>query len=149
MMMIIVSIHDNDNRRTIDESDAEIEEITRQFRNINSIFPSLVVNNQMTEENLRSAFRAICEYFNELYHHENDDGDVLKYLKTRTHHTPAEDVKPEICAICQYEYKHKENIGALQCRHEYHTDCIKQWLLKKKDCPMCRASALPAQEQRF
>ncbi|MCD7464048.1 hypothetical protein HAX54_051967 [Datura stramonium] len=88
------------------------------------------------------------------------DEDVIEYLKIRTHYAPAKDgvdpdvlaaavVESEICAICQSEFKHEEDIGALQCGHEYHIDCIKQWLLRKKDCPMCRASVLPSQEQRL
>nr|XP_016439979.1 PREDICTED: E3 ubiquitin-protein ligase Praja-2-like [Nicotiana tabacum] len=88
---------------------------------------------------------------------ENDDA-VLKYLKITTHHSLAKDgvnptiiadVEPETCAICQSEYEDEESIGKLQCGHEYHTDCIKQWLWRKKDCPMCRASVLPSQEQRL
>nr|XP_009787797.1 PREDICTED: E3 ubiquitin-protein ligase Praja-2-like [Nicotiana sylvestris]XP_016471271.1 PREDICTED: E3 ubiquitin-protein ligase Praja-2-like [Nicotiana tabacum] len=84
---------------------------------------------------------------------ENDDA-VLKHLKIRTHHSLAKDgvvsdVEPETCAICQSEYEDEESIGKLQCGHEYHTDCIKQWLWRKKDCPMCRASVLPSQEQRL
>lgn len=89
---------------------------------------------------------------------ENDDV-VLKCLKIRTHHSIAKedgvdstvvvDVEQETCAICQSEYEDQESIGKLQCGHEYHTDCIKQWLLRKKDCPMCRASVLTSQEQRL
>ncbi|KAM3340177.1 RING-H2 finger protein ATL8-like [Capsicum galapagoense] len=79
---------------------------------------------------------------------ENND-DVLKYLKTRTHHAPTKDgvdpeVESKICSICISEFKHEEKKKALQCGHEYHTDCIYQWLAKKKDCPMCRASVLPS-----
>ncbi|KAH0720871.1 hypothetical protein KY290_005891 [Solanum tuberosum] len=86
-------------------------------------------------------------------HDEQQDvyGHVLKYLKIRTHHVPevvAPDVESDTCVICQSEYEHEENIGALQCGHEFHTDCIKKWLTKKKDCPMCRASVLPSKEQR-
>ncbi|KAH0720864.1 hypothetical protein KY290_005882 [Solanum tuberosum] len=106
------------------------------------------------ERNLRIEFR-------DLYDRdpEDDDGDVLKYLKIRTHHVVDKDdidtevvevaeVESDICSICLSVYEHEENIGALQCGHEYHTDCIKQWLLRKNDCPMCRASILPSQEQR-
>ncbi|XP_060178302.1 E3 ubiquitin-protein ligase MBR1-like [Lycium barbarum] len=87
-----------------------------------------------------------------------DDNDVSKYLKIRTHSSPAKDgVDPhvvadsesEICAICQSEFEHEESIGTLQCEHKYHTDCIKQWLLRKKNCPMCRASVIPSGEQRL
>ncbi|KAG5582901.1 hypothetical protein H5410_053528 [Solanum commersonii] len=81
--------------------------------------------------------------------HEDDHGDVLKYLKIRIHHAP-EVVAPDVESdICQSEYENEENIGALQCGHEYHTDCIKQWLMRKTDCPMCRASVLPSQEQKL
>ncbi|MCE0482504.1 hypothetical protein HAX54_041315, partial [Datura stramonium] len=84
---------------------------------------------------------------------KEDDDDVLKYLKIRTHDAPAKDggdtnkvESGKICAICQSEFEHEENIGTLQCGHEYHVDCVKKWLLNKKDCPMCRASVLPSQE---
>ncbi|KAG5582859.1 hypothetical protein H5410_053486 [Solanum commersonii] len=109
------------------------------------------------ERNLRIEFRAL--YDRDPEEEEDDDGDVLKYLKIRTHHVVAKDeidtevvevaeVESDICSICLSVYEHEENIGALQCGHEYHTDCIKQWLLKKNDCPMCRASVLPSHEQR-
>ncbi|MCD9645996.1 hypothetical protein HAX54_035489 [Datura stramonium] len=67
----------------------------------------------------------------DLYDEENEDDDeVLKCLKIKTHQAPAKDgvdaeVESEmICAICQSEFEHEENIGMLQCGHEYHTDCI-------------------------
>ncbi|PHU11271.1 hypothetical protein BC332_18201 [Capsicum chinense] len=75
----------------------------------------------------------------DMYDHEEegeDDDDVLKYLKIRIHHASAKDVidpqvvvddleSSEICVICHSENKHKKSIGTLQCRHGYHTDCIK------------------------
>nr|XP_009776821.1 PREDICTED: putative RING-H2 finger protein ATL50 [Nicotiana sylvestris]XP_016439638.1 PREDICTED: putative RING-H2 finger protein ATL50 [Nicotiana tabacum] len=83
---------------------------------------------------------------------------ILKYLKTRLHRAPVpkdevnptktevvSDEEPEICAICQAEYEEEETMGTLQCGHEYHMDCIKQWILRKQDCPMCRASIFPSQ----
>ncbi|XP_027768080.1 E3 ubiquitin-protein ligase RNF6-like [Solanum pennellii] len=102
---------------------------------------------------LRLALRFIDHLFIEfraLYDDDDDDGDVLKYLKTRTHHVVAKDeidtevaeVESNICSICLSVYENEENIGALQCGHEYHTDCIKPWLLKKNDCPLCRGSVL-------
>nr|XP_009771103.1 PREDICTED: RING finger protein 11-like [Nicotiana sylvestris]XP_016432684.1 PREDICTED: RING finger protein 11-like [Nicotiana tabacum] len=79
---------------------------------------------------------------------------MSRYLKIRMHYIPvmdidlderpdrgADDEEPETCAICILEYKNGDIIGKLQCEHEFHLDCIKQWLLKKKVCPLCRASA--------
>jgi len=34
--------------------------------------------------------------------------------------------------ILQDEYKNEEEIGILQCQHEYHVDCIKRWLHEKR-----------------
>ncbi|WMV57944.1 hypothetical protein MTR67_051329, partial [Solanum verrucosum] len=72
---------------------------------------------------------------------------ALRYFKTRTHHVyaPIDGVDnpiktEEIRVICHDKFDHEENIGALGCGHEYHAGCIKQWLLIKNDCPICRAS---------
>nr|XP_009776822.1 PREDICTED: E3 ubiquitin-protein ligase MBR1-like [Nicotiana sylvestris]XP_016439639.1 PREDICTED: E3 ubiquitin-protein ligase MBR1-like [Nicotiana tabacum] len=88
--------------------------------------------------------------------HEDKQEDVIfRYLKTRTYHALAPkdgviaetgviaDKETEICAICHVEYEHEVTIGTLHCGHEYRRDCIKEWLLRKHDCPMCRALLLP------
>ncbi|KAH0748826.1 hypothetical protein KY290_028058 [Solanum tuberosum] len=59
----------------------------------------------------------------------NEDGD--------------DDEEQVACAICLLEYKDKDNIGTLQCGHEFHAECINKWLQRKKSCPFCRASVLP------
>ena len=40
------------------------------------------------------------------------------------------------CSIC---YENQDNIiRRLSCGHEFHLNCIDQWLAKKKTCPYCR-----------
>ncbi|KAH0773220.1 hypothetical protein KY290_010357 [Solanum tuberosum] len=82
---------------------------------------------------------------------QKEEDSMLKYIKIRIHHVvvskdgvnnPME--TEEICAICHMEFEHEEIIGTLGCGHEYHAGCIKQWLLRKKDCPMCRSSVVPS-----
>lgn len=46
------------------------------------------------------------------------------------------------CSICQEEYEPNDELGKLQCGHSYHVCCIKQWLLQKNACPVCKASVL-------
>ncbi|PWA89090.1 Zinc finger, RING/FYVE/PHD-type [Artemisia annua] len=46
------------------------------------------------------------------------------------------------CIICMREYEKNERIGTLDCRHEFHADCVTDWLLRKNECPLCRATAL-------
>ncbi|CAL5368901.1 unnamed protein product [Camellia sinensis] len=41
------------------------------------------------------------------------------------------------CVICQVEYEEGEKLVALPCEHPYHSDCVSQWLLIKKVCPIC------------
>ncbi|KAJ8453087.1 hypothetical protein Cgig2_014850 [Carnegiea gigantea] len=40
------------------------------------------------------------------------------------------------------EYVGGEVIGMVDCGHEFHPDCIKQWLVLKNQCPVCKTKAL-------
>ncbi|XP_042004941.1 E3 ubiquitin-protein ligase MBR2-like [Salvia splendens] len=48
----------------------------------------------------------------------------------------------EPCCVCQEDYITGEDIGILNCGHEFHTSCIKQWLTLKNLCPICKTTAL-------
>ncbi|KAM7470652.1 hypothetical protein LguiA_008835 [Lonicera macranthoides] len=50
--------------------------------------------------------------------------------------------KMEPCCICQEEYVNGDDIGTLQCGHDFHTACIKQWLMQKNLCPICKMTGL-------
>ncbi|GLJ14106.1 hypothetical protein SUGI_0226220 [Cryptomeria japonica] len=45
------------------------------------------------------------------------------------------------CSVCQEEYEEGDELGRLSCDHSYHSPCIKQWLLQKNLCPICKAPA--------
>nr|XP_043616653.1 E3 ubiquitin-protein ligase MBR2-like [Erigeron canadensis] len=60
-------------------------------------------------------------------------------LKTYTSFAGQPDVEP--CCICQEEYKNGDDLGSLKCGHDFHTSCIKQWLLQKNLCPVCKSAA--------
>eukprot|EP01083_Nonionella_stella_P022962 63472_1 len=43
------------------------------------------------------------------------------------------------CAICLVELEHNDSVShPKSCNHEYHTDCLHQWLHKHDTCPTCR-----------
>ncbi|GJX37285.1 zinc finger, RING/FYVE/PHD-type containing protein [Tanacetum coccineum] len=46
------------------------------------------------------------------------------------------------CSICMKEYGKNESIGTLDCRHEFHQVCVKNFLLRKNECPLCGATGL-------
>lgn len=39
----------------------------------------------------------------------------------------------------QRRQQHNSTAG-IRCQHTFHTRCIKQWLLDRDDCPICRSS---------
>ncbi|KAG2575211.1 hypothetical protein PVAP13_7KG420800 [Panicum virgatum] len=48
----------------------------------------------------------------------------------------------EPCCICQEEYVDGDDLGSLDCGHDFHAGCIKQWLVLKNVCPICKSTAL-------
>ena len=44
------------------------------------------------------------------------------------------------CTICQSKFEHEEIIRTLQCKHQYHINCIDKWLKNNKKCPICQTS---------
>ncbi|XP_020599346.1 uncharacterized protein LOC110038783 [Phalaenopsis equestris] len=53
-----------------------------------------------------------------------------------------QDAEKGSCVICLEEYKDRQSIGRLNCRHDFHSRCIKKWLLIKNACPVCKSAAL-------
>lgn len=42
----------------------------------------------------------------------------------------------------QEDYGDGDDIGTLDCGHDFHSDCIKQWLMHKNLCPICKTTGL-------
>ncbi len=40
--------------------------------------------------------------------------------------------------ICLENYNSNEKVTALPCIHFFHTNCIKKWMEKKRECPICK-----------
>ncbi|KAK7291401.1 hypothetical protein RIF29_06512 [Crotalaria pallida] len=52
------------------------------------------------------------------------------------------------CSICQEEYEAGEEVGRLNCEHSYHFQCIKQWLVHKNFCPVCKQQVVVRQSAK-
>jgi len=44
-----------------------------------------------------------------------------------------------ICSICLESY-HDDMIYNLSCNHNFHKECLDDWLKQKKNCPLCRVN---------
>ncbi|OAY71147.1 probable E3 ubiquitin-protein ligase HIP1 [Ananas comosus] len=69
---------------------------------------------------------------------------IIKCLKRRKYFSISSETLEEIepCCVCQEEYVEGEDLGRLDCGHDFHTACIKQWLMLKNLCPVCKATGL-------
>ncbi|XP_042497444.1 probable E3 ubiquitin-protein ligase HIP1 [Macadamia integrifolia] len=69
---------------------------------------------------------------------------ILKCLKQHKYLSISMRAPTEVepCCICQEEYVDGEDIGTLNCGHDFHTGCVKRWLTQKNLCPICKMTAL-------
>ncbi|CDW81749.1 zinc finger protein [Stylonychia lemnae] len=46
----------------------------------------------------------------------------------------------DVCAICLIQFEDDDIIEELNCahRHIFHPQCTREWLNKKKECPLCK-----------
>nr|XP_033803358.1 E3 ubiquitin-protein ligase RNF149 [Geotrypetes seraphini] len=54
------------------------------------------------------------------------------------------DVDAESCAVCIENYKPKDAVRILPCKHVFHRVCIDPWLLEHRTCPMCKLDVIKA-----
>lgn len=49
------------------------------------------------------------------------------------------------CAICLMDYIETDEIAELKCdkRHYFHAGCLKDWLHRKLECPLCKTPVKP------
>lgn len=110
----MADIHDRHRDMRMDVDNMSYEELLALEERIGSVCTGL------TEENIMSRLKQ------------------QKFLNTK----PANELETEPCSICREEYNVGENIGILECGHSFHTGCIKQWLVIKNLCPICKATGL-------
>ena len=49
--------------------------------------------------------------------------------------------KQDTCTICMDRFKLGSKYKRLKCDHEYHSDCVSEWLQQSKQCPVCSRDA--------
>ncbi|KAI7746141.1 hypothetical protein M8C21_031831 [Ambrosia artemisiifolia] len=69
---------------------------------------------------------------------------ISKHLKQKPYVADSGQPNVEPCSVCQEEYKDGDDLGTLECGHDFHHGCIKQWLQHKNLCPICKSTGFTA-----
>uniref|UniRef100_A0A8C5K1C7 Ring finger protein 149 n=1 Tax=Jaculus jaculus TaxID=51337 RepID=A0A8C5K1C7_JACJA len=78
--------------------------------------------------------------------HRKETKKVIGQLPLHTvkHGEKGVDVDAENCAVCIENFKVKDVIRILPCKHIFHRICIDPWLLDHRTCPMCKLDVIKA-----
>ena len=105
-------------------------------------------NNQYSLRNIENNFNNYRNNFGQMF-----ATFVNRFYNDRTHHINHTQLAfPEIviedvnkldegnksCTICLEEFQQNEKVIALPCLHYFHKKCIKKWMERKKECPICK-----------
>nr|XP_019824995.1 PREDICTED: E3 ubiquitin-protein ligase RNF149 [Bos indicus] len=78
--------------------------------------------------------------------HRKETKKVIGQLPVHTvkHGEKGIDVDAESCAVCIENFKGRDVIRILPCKHIFHRICIDPWLLDHRTCPMCKLDVIKA-----
>jgi len=85
--------------------------------------------------------------------------NIFQFLSNQVHVAPTSEnedtsIKPKLrqpglyssdtCSICLDRYEKNDEIcySKRDCGHEFHLNCLMDWLMRNGDCPTCRSSFL-------
>uniref|UniRef100_A0A914XD32 RING-type domain-containing protein n=1 Tax=Plectus sambesii TaxID=2011161 RepID=A0A914XD32_9BILA len=58
-----------------------------------------------------------------------------------------EDEEGELCCVCQWPMRPGvEAVTRMKCNHEFHQECIREWLNANASCPLCKHHTLMPDE---
>lgn len=62
--------------------------------------------------------------------------EKLKKEKVQGHNL--ETFKEQECSVCKENYKLNDNLTVMPCNHNFHEECLVNWLKLHNSCPICR-----------
>mmetsp|Transcript_6754 Transcript_6754/g.8743 ORF Transcript_6754/g.8743 Transcript_6754/m.8743 type:complete len:369 (-) Transcript_6754:101-1207(-) len=106
-------------------------------------------------EKIQSKFCQSCKVPEELCSPKSVDPDAsFDSVETDNTEQSSEEGEEKECPICMEPYQIGDivswspNVDVL-CRHVFHHECIKEWMLQSGNCPCCRDLILPIDEEGF
>ena len=113
-----------------------------------------IQNNPILEDDIPSFFELICppliiyepnhdHDYNDDYNSDNDDYNSENDNQELNNSVllisvSEENIKDDICVICFLNLNQEPDVIQTICNHQYHKNCITQWINIKKCCPLCK-----------
>jgi hypothetical protein len=105
-----------------------------------------IQNNPILEDDIPSFFELICPIVSPpliIYNNENDDYNSDNDNQELNNSVllisvSEENIKDDICVICFLNLNQEPDVIQTICNHQYHKNCINQWINIKKCCPLCK-----------
>jgi hypothetical protein len=127
-------------------------DITNQLINNNPIYKDVILPrlleiqemiNMVNEHNRVSNDSINLDTIYELLsinmeHYDPPSQTVLDQCTVKTFDKNKDQV--ETCVICQCDYDDGDQVKTLTCQHQFHDDCVMQWLKNHSTCPICKTS---------
>ncbi|CAK75456.1 unnamed protein product (macronuclear) [Paramecium tetraurelia] len=76
---------------------------------------------------------------NLFYQEDQQLGASETQISTLREHVADINDQQSTCYICQEDFKEEEVELEMSCSHNFHKDCLTQWLKINNSCPVCRA----------
>lgn len=65
--------------------------------------------------------------------------EQIENLPTTTARNPRPNAEaPSSCGVCLEDYEAGQPLRTLPCLHQFHRDCVDQWLRMNRCCPVCK-----------
>ena len=107
----------------------------RFINNINNINPRDNNHFDIRNFDIEQLYEFVNGYYRNKRHHSNH---ALSLPEIVIEDVNKLDEANKSCMICLEEFKSKEKVVALPCLHLFHKKCIKKWMERKKECPVCK-----------
>lgn len=64
--------------------------------------------------------------------------DLIRRLEGLPNSSDQEILNDNTCIICRDKMEQITQLKKLQCKHVFHTKCLKRWIQRQQTCPICR-----------
>mmetsp|Transcript_23499 Transcript_23499/g.35709 ORF Transcript_23499/g.35709 Transcript_23499/m.35709 type:complete len:335 (-) Transcript_23499:27-1031(-) len=76
-------------------------------------------------------------------------GDIEKVAGSSQSGDQNESDDAVMCSICMMDLEPGDRVGALPCKHYFHAECLKTWVVWRNTCPLCNSPDIASSRLRL